>query len=96
MLISGPAFATGVCISQPDGLHCSDMGETLILQGLAAMPGKADNRTAILQKDGQGNTFGLIGGEKLMIIRAEGMSAAKLGNRRLICVDAGPGTTLCK
>ncbi|TAN79703.1 MAG: hypothetical protein EPN20_00320 [Magnetospirillum sp.] len=92
LLVAIPASA-GTCLQRPDGLHCSDAGETLILQGATA---PTANQTVILQKDGQGNTFGLIGGEKLMIVRAQGMSAAKLGNRRLICVEAGPGITLCK
>jgi len=93
VLLSAPARAAGACLSQPDGLHCTDMGETLILQGLAS-PSKTP--AAILQSDGQGNTYGMIGGEKLMIIRAQGMSVAKLGNRRLTCVEAGPGVTICR
>ncbi|MDO8605264.1 MAG: hypothetical protein Q7R40_01890 [Phaeospirillum sp.] len=91
-LASAPALA-GACVARPDGLHCFDLGETLILQGLSSAPG---NQPVVLQNDGQGNIFGLIGGEKLMIIRAQGMLAAKLGNRRLICVEAGPGITTCK
>ncbi len=96
LLAAAPALAAGACVPQPDGLHCSDAGETVVLQGFAAPAATPNNQVMVLQKDGQGNTFGMIGGEKLMIIRAQGVSVAKLGNRRLICAEAGPGVTMCR
>ena len=66
--------------------------EITILRGVTPPTGESLS----LHSDGQGNTFGMIGAEKLMIIRAQGMAAGKLGNRRLICVEGGPGVTVCK
>ena len=94
LLLASPAQA-GACYQQGGALRCADGTETLILQGIAAEAFKPGERF-ILQSDGQGNTYGLIGTEKLMIVRAQGMMAAKLGNRRLICVEGGPGVTMCK
>jgi hypothetical protein len=94
LVLATPAFA-GACFQQAGALRCADGTETLILQGLAADAVKPGERF-ILQSDGQGNTFGLIGNEKLMIVRAQGMMAGKLGSRRLICVEGGPGVTMCK
>jgi len=96
VLAAGPAVAAGGCLPAKDGVQCTDGGETIILRGPNGTFGKLAGEKLMLQRDAQGNTFGIIGGEKLMIIRAQGMSIAKLGDRKLICAEAGAGVTICK
>lgn len=94
-LAAGPAVA-GVCLQDKEGLRCSDGGETIILQGPSGTYGKLAGEKLVMQRDGQGNTFGAIGGEKLLIMRTQGMSVAKLGQRKLLCAEVSGGVTICK
>jgi hypothetical protein len=94
-LLSSSAAMAGSCVQQGDGLRCFDGMETLVFQGILTGSHRS-GETMTLQSDGQGNTYGMIGSEKLMIIRSGGMGAAKLGNRRMVCVEGGTGVTVCK
>ena len=96
MLTSAPAQA-GVCITQGETLSCTDAGETVILKGGDGVAySKLAGRPMTVTKDAQGNMMGLIGEQKLIIAKMDGITVARFGNRKLICTQAGPGITLCK
>lgn len=96
VLAAAPAQA-GVCITQGETLSCTDAGETVILKGGEGVAySKLAGRPMTVVKDGQGNMVGMIGEQKLIIQKSEGLSVARFGNRKLICAEAGPGITICK
>lgn len=91
------ARAAGLCITQGEALSCTDAGETIILKGGdGARYGRLAGERMLLTKDGQGNAYGLIGEQKLIIQRAEGMTIARFGNRKMVCLESNPGITICK
>ncbi|BAE52791.1 hypothetical protein amb3987 [Paramagnetospirillum magneticum AMB-1] len=96
LLAAAPAQA-GMCITQGETLSCTDAGETVILRGGEGVAySKLAGRSMTIARDGQGNMMGLIGEQKLIIQKMDGVTVARFGNRKLICAEAGPGITLCK
>ncbi|KIL99670.1 hypothetical protein CCC_03842 [Paramagnetospirillum magnetotacticum MS-1] len=91
------AARAGMCITQGETLSCTDAGETVILKGGEGVAySKLAGRPMSVIRDGQGNMMGLIGEQKLIIQKMDGLSVARFGNRKLICTEAGPGITICK
>lgn len=91
------AAQAGVCITQGETLSCTDAGETVILKGGEGLTySRLAGRPMAITRDAQGNMLGLIGEQKLIIQKMDGLSVARFGNRKLICTEAGPGITVCK
>lgn len=96
VLAAVPAQA-GVCITQGETLSCTDAGQTVILKGGDGVAySKLAGRSMTVARDAQGNMVGLIGEQKLIIQKIDGLSVARFGNRKLLCAEAGPGITICK
>ncbi|EME71210.1 hypothetical protein H261_04710 [Paramagnetospirillum caucaseum] len=96
LLTAAPAQA-GVCITQGETLSCTDAGETVILKGGEGVAySRLAGRPMTVARDSQGNMIGLIGEQKLIIQKLDGLSVARFGNRKMICAEAGPGITVCK
>lgn len=97
MLLLPWAAQAGVCITQGETLSCTDAGETVILKGGEGVAySRLAGRPMAITRDSQGNMMGLIGEQKLIIQKMDGLSVARFGNRKLICAEAGPGITICK
>lgn len=96
LAVPGQALA-GLCITQGNTLSCTDAGETIILKGDESVvySGLA-GRPMTVTRDAQGNLLGMIGEQKLIVQKLDGVLVARFGNRKLACTQAGPGITLCK
>jgi hypothetical protein len=97
LLAAAPAARAGVCITQGETLSCTDAGQTVILKGGEGVAySRLAGRPMTVARDSQGNMIGMIGEQKLIIQKMDGLSVARFGNRKLVCAEAGPGITICK
>jgi hypothetical protein len=97
LLAAAPAARAGVCITQGETLSCTDAGQTVILKGGEGVAySRLAGRPMTVARDSQGNMIGMIGEQKLIIQKMDGLSVARFGNRKLVCAEAGPGITICR